>query len=205
MTDDKLTATRADTPPVEALDVPEPDAWRRLVRCDADALRVVINRLGERVFVAIRRQLSSSFSDDDVEDVWTATFAYVWKYAVRYDPARANARFDRWVMMVARWQIASYLRTTRRWRECRVALDDPVVSEPTTETSEQDIFDEYREYLDMCRPLLSSEEQLLLDLRGLGFSGAEIALRFGISEDAARQRVGRLFARLRELSVQFRA
>jgi predicted RNA polymerase sigma factor len=86
-----------------------------------------------------------------------------------------------------------------------VALDDPVVSEPTTETSEQDIFDEYREYLDMCRPLLSSEEQLLLDLRGLGFSGAEIALRFGISEDAARQRVGRLFARLRELSVQFRA
>ncbi len=101
-----------------------------------------------------------------------------------------------WLLTVARRRAIDQLRRDARFRDKLAALEYPVVQEPD---------DRLRLMFTCCHPALSRETQVVLTLRAVcGFTTAEIAHAFLVSESAMARRLVRARHKIMQAAIPYR-
>jgi RNA polymerase sigma-70 factor (ECF subfamily) len=151
--------------------------------------------LYEREGEAVLRFLARRTLDVDVAvDLTAETFAQAWRGWSRLRVGTPE-ELRGWLFVIARRQLARYLRRGRVERRAleRFGLQSPLVHEDDRGEIEQAAgLGELRRALGGELAKLSAEQREALQLRVVDeLSYAEVALRLGVSEPAARARVSR--------------
>jgi RNA polymerase sigma factor (sigma-70 family) len=101
-----------------------------------------------------------------------------------------------WLLTVARRRAIDQLRREARYRDKLAALEYPIVQEPD---------DRLRLIFTCCHPALSRETQVVLTLRAVcGFTTAQIAHAFLVSELAMARRLGRARQKIVQAAIPYR-
>lgn len=115
------------------------------------------------------------------------------RWTVEGIPAQPGA----WLLTVARRRAIDHLRRDARYRGKLAELEYPVVQEPD---------DRLRLMFTCCHPALSRETQVILMLRAVcGFTTAEIAHAFLVSESAVARRLVRARQKIVLAGIPYRA
>jgi RNA polymerase sigma-70 factor (ECF subfamily) len=115
-----------------------------------------------------------------------------------FDGWRREGTMRAWLLTIARRKCARHIE--KKARRARLRLVHDASSEPTASSAEREILlrqraERARAALDKIRP---SEREALLLRYGAGLSFQEVGLACGVDDVAARKRVSRAIAHLRE-------
>jgi len=154
------------------------------------ALNTVFREEAGRLVGALVRILGDfEVAEEIVQD---ALLVALERWTVEGIPAQPGA----WLLTVARRRAIDQLRRDARYRDKLVALEYPVVAEPD---------DRLRLMFTCCHPALSRETQVVLTLRAVcGFTTAEIAHAFLVSESAMARRLVRARHKIMQAAIPYR-
>lgn len=161
---------------------------------DSDAFGRLAARYHNLVFAAARRQIGDSHLADDVAQ---AVFLMLARKAQSVRPEMLAG----WLIHATRLAAKTALRgeIRRRKRELRAAT----MKQQTTSDPSEAAGAAVAERLDDALASLRTADRTAVTLRYLqGCSGAEVAAAMGLSEAAARQRISRGVAKLRDFLVK---
>ena len=154
------------------------------------ALNTVFREEAGRLVGALVRILGDfEVAEEIVQD---ALLVALERWTVEGIPAQPGA----WLLTVARRRAIDQLRRDARFRDKLAALEYPVVQEPD---------DRLRLMFTCCHPALSRETQVVLTLRAVcGFTTAEIAHAFLVSESAMARRLVRARHKIMQAAIPYR-
>lgn len=167
--------------------------WNRVLAGESRAFGLVWDRHRDRVY---RHLLTSGQQPADAEDLSAVAFLELWR-------RRASVRFVDgsllpWLIVTARNVTLNAVRSRRRYARLLASLPPSEhASDPAREIADRDAADQLlNAALSDARPV----DGHLLAMTALdGFSIRETAMALGMSESAARTRLSRFRARLREV------
>ncbi|MBO0780928.1 MAG: RNA polymerase sigma factor [Ktedonobacteraceae bacterium] len=126
------------------------------------------------------------------ESVQDALLIALERWPIEGIPSQPGA----WLLTVARRRAIDQLRREARYRDKLAALEYPIVQEPD---------DRLRLIFTCCHPALSRETQVVLTLRAVcGFTTAQIAHAFLVSELAMARRLGRARQKIVQAAIPYR-
>lgn len=148
---------------------------------------------GRAIYSYLRFHVPSA---DQAEDLTADVFLRAIRAADRFDPVRASART--WLLGIARNALTDHLRRERRRRQVPIGeLYDLRCEAPSPE--ERLLWEEEVARLLLAVRGLAPADREVIGLRyGSGLSTAELAAILGVREAAARTRLWRALARLRQ-------
>jgi RNA polymerase sigma factor (sigma-70 family) len=154
------------------------------------ALSTVFREEAGRLVGALVRTLGNfEVAEEIVQDALLVALEH---WPVEGIPAQPGA----WLLTVARHLAIDQLRRDARYRDKLAALEYPVVQEPD---------DRLRLMFTCCHPALSRETQVVLTLRAVcGFTTAEIAHAFLVSESAVARRLVRARQKIVQAAIPYR-
>src|SRR5258708_7875038 len=154
------------------------------------ALSTVFREEAGRLVGALVRILGNfEIAEEIVQD---ALLVALERWPVEGIPAQPGA----WLVTVARRRAIDQLRRDARYRDKLAALEYPVAQEPD---------DRLRLMFTCCHPALSRETQVVLTLRAVcGFTTAEIAHAFLVSESAMARRLVRARQKIVQAAIPYR-
>jgi RNA polymerase sigma factor (sigma-70 family) len=135
---------------------------------------------------------------DDAEEVVSATYAYAWANAVRYDSSRANPLG--WLLMLCRSRALDRLRQ-RRSAMPTVDIDDIADMHADDAAQPDDLLSllQQRSRIHAALATLTPERRKLISLAFLqGMTHQEIAQTTGIALGTVKSHVRRALTQLRE-------
>ena len=149
---------------------------------------------GRAVYSYLRFHLSSA---DEAEDLTADVFLRAVRAEARFDPARASART--WLLRIARNALLDHVRRERGRQEVPLgALRDLRSDDPSPE--ERLLWEEEVGRLLSAVAGLGARDREIIGLRyGSGLDTCEVAEILGVAAAAARTRLWRALARLRDV------
>ncbi|MCK6501099.1 MAG: sigma-70 family RNA polymerase sigma factor, partial [Nitrospira sp.] len=165
---------------------------RFAVTRDDVAFEAIVNRHGGMVFASARRQVGP----DAAADVTQAVFLVL---ARKASSLRRNVILSSWLFRTTRFAVAQFRRqeARRTRREAWAAMNSPQSTPP--EAPDDGVQWWQRHLDDAVAALPEADRQYILVRFFERKRFAELADRFGVSEDAAKKRVARAVDRLRAL------
>ncbi|MBL9136516.1 MAG: sigma-70 family RNA polymerase sigma factor, partial [Verrucomicrobiales bacterium] len=159
---------------------------------DEDAFEKLVERYGGLVFASARRQVGP----DAAADVTQAVFLVL---ARKASSLRRNVILSSWLFRTTRFAVAQFRRqeARRTRREAWAAMNSPQSTPP--EAPDDGVQWWQRHLDDAVAALPEADRQYILVRFFERKRFAELADRFGVSEDAAKKRVARAVDRLRAL------
>ncbi|SEE74744.1 RNA polymerase sigma factor [Ruania alba] len=166
----------------------ESEAWQQALRGDGEAFGHVFDQHSDRVYRHACRLVDSR---SDAEDVTAAAFLELWR--LRRRVRLVNGSVLPWLLVTASNVARNQRRATRRYR----ALLDRLPRSPESIQPDDGISEDLLEGL---RSLSTPDLHLLCLVVLEGYQVAEAAELLGLSATAARSRLHRARARVREVA-----